>query len=58
MKTSSTFWHTQEISDIVHQLETDHNEGLTTDEVASRLKQYGNNNITIIYPSYKIFLRQ
>ncbi len=55
---SSTPWHTQEISDIVHQLETNCNEGLTTDEVASRLKQYGNNNITIIFPSYKIFLRQ
>lgn len=58
MKMSSTPWHTQEISDIVHQLETNRNEGLTTDEVASRLKQYGNNNITIIFPSYKIFLRQ
>ncbi|MBM3235158.1 cation-transporting P-type ATPase [Candidatus Poribacteria bacterium] len=56
----STYWHTQQISDILSKLNTNLDEGLTTDEVASRLKRYGSNNIANIHPPtyHQLFLRQ
>ncbi|MFQ6039449.1 MAG: cation-translocating P-type ATPase [Candidatus Poribacteria bacterium] len=56
----STPWHTQEIPDILAKFNTSLDEGLTTDEVDSRLKRYGSNDIANIHPpaSYLLFLRQ
>lgn len=56
----STSWHTQEIPYILAKLNTNLDEGLTTDEADSRLKRYGSNDIANIHPSasYLLFLRQ
>ena len=56
----SAYWHTQEVPDILAKLNTNLDEGLTTSEVESRLKQYGNNDIASIrpVPSYQLVLRQ